>query len=354
MEFQRECIKFCVKNNLKCSDVVTMLSKAYGDECMSKTQIYLWYQRFKDGREEVSDDQRPGRPVSTRTDENIEKVKDLVLSNRRLTIDEMVEDLGISHGTIHSILSEDLGMKRLVAKFVPKLLNCQQKDCRVQLAQECLELANGDPTFLRRVITGDESWVYGYDMETKAQSSQWTARNEPRPKKIKQFRSKVKLLLTVFFDWRGIVHYEFLPYGQTVNKEYYLTVLKNLRDAVRRKRPELWKNNSWILHHDNAPSHSAHLIGEFLSKNQTSVLPQPPYSPDLAPCDFFLFSRIKKHMKGTSFEDTEVLKQKTQDELKAIPSEEFERCFDQWKERWHKCILFKGEYFEGDKVNPDE
>jgi hypothetical protein len=70
----------------------------------------------------------------------------------------------------------------------------------------------------------------------------------------------VKVLLTVFFDYRGIVHHSYAPEGQTVNKECYLELIRHLRDAVRRKSPDLWASRNWQLHHDNAPAHSSHLI----------------------------------------------------------------------------------------------
>ena len=92
-------------------------------------------------------------------------------------------------------------------------------------------------------------------------------------------RSNVKVMLTMFFDFNGIVHHEFLPRGQTVNKEYYLQVQRHSRDAIRKKRPDLCKNNSWLLHHDNAPAHTSLLVREFLAKNNTVTMPQPPYSP---------------------------------------------------------------------------
>lgn len=98
----------------------------------------------------------------------------------------------------------------------------------------------------------------GYDVETKAQSSQWRHSGSPRPKKARQVRSNVKVMLTVFFDFNGIVHHEFLPQGQTINKECYklqlgnLQVQRRLREAIRKKRLDLWQNNSWLLHHDNA------------------------------------------------------------------------------------------------------
>ena len=74
-----------------------------------------------------------------------------------------------------------------------------------------------------------------------------------KPKRPRQSRSKIKVMLTVFFYYRGVVHYEFRPTGQTVNKEYYLSVLRLLREAIRKKRPELWANKSFILHSRTLP-----------------------------------------------------------------------------------------------------
>jgi len=146
----------------------------------------------------------------------------------------------------------------------------------MSIAQELLNDVNDDPDLLKRVITGDETWVYGYDVETKAQSSQWKRPEEPRPKKAHQVRSNV-ILLIVFFDYNGAMHREFLPQGRTVNKEYYLEVMRRLREAIRKKRPELWNNQSWILHHDNAPAYTSLLVRDFLVKNNTVIMPQPLY-----------------------------------------------------------------------------
>jgi len=105
------------------------------------------------------------------------------------------------------------------------------------------------------------------------------------------------VFLVVLLDWKGIVHHEFVPRGQMVNKQLYQEVLACLRDAVRKKKPELWENQTWILHHDNAPAHASLLIHSFLAKHQTSFMPHPPYSPDLAPADFFLFPKFKNTLK---------------------------------------------------------
>ncbi|UYV76619.1 hypothetical protein LAZ67_14001482 [Cordylochernes scorpioides] len=347
---QRTCIKFCVKNEIKCADAFRMLTVAYGEATLDRSNVYQWYKMFSEGREDVNDEERAGRPSTSTTDEKINEVEKMILANRRITVREVAEDLNISIGSCHSIFINDLGMRRVAAKFVPKLPNCDQKQHRMNIANEMLDSVRDDPNLLQRVITRDEAWVYGYDVETKAQSSQWKLPHEPRPKKARQVRSNVKVLLTVFFDCRGVVHHEFLPQRRTVNKEYYLQVMRNLREAIRQKRPDLWKNKNWLLHHDNAPAHTSLLVSDFLAKNNTLMMPQPPYYPDLAPCDFFLFPKLKRPMKGRRYATLDEIKTASKEELKKILKNDFLKCFEDWKNRWHKCIISHGDYFEGDKI----
>ncbi|UYV75875.1 hypothetical protein LAZ67_13001632 [Cordylochernes scorpioides] len=270
----------------KCADAFRMLTVAYGEATLDRSNVYRWYKMFSEGQEDVNDEERAGRPSTSTTDEKINEVEKIILANRRITVREVAEDLNISIGSCHSIFINDLGMRRVAAKFVPKLLNCNQKQHRMNIANEMLDSVREDPNLLQRVITGDEAWVYGYDVETKAQSSQWKLPHEPRPKKASQVRSNVKVLLTVFFDCRGVVHHEFLPQGRTVNKEYYLQVMRNLHEAIYQKHPDLWKNKNWLLHHDNAPAHTSLLVRDFLAKNNTLMMPQPPRSQIWPPVAF--------------------------------------------------------------------
>ncbi|KAG5340412.1 MOS1T transposase, partial [Acromyrmex heyeri] len=144
------------------------------------------------------------------------------------------------------------------------------------------------------------------------------------------------------------------PRAGRSTSQYYLGVMRRLRDAVRRKRPELWADNSWLLHHDNAPSHTSLVVRDHFAKNLTHIIPQPPYSPDLAPCDFWLFSKLKRPLRGHRFETIEEIKEKTTSELRAIPTDDYAACFENWKKRWHSCIATGGDYFEGDDTNLDE
>jgi len=107
-------------------------------------------------------------------------------------------------------------------------------------------------------------------------------------------------------------------------------------------------SGEWFLHHDNAPAHTALSVQQFLAKNNMTVIPYPPCSPDLAPCDFSLFPRMKGQIKATSSADVSEVKKKTLDFLNNISNEEFQKCFRQREKRCYKCIESKGEYFEGD------
>ncbi|UYV64669.1 hypothetical protein LAZ67_3001608 [Cordylochernes scorpioides] len=116
----------------------------------------------------------------------------------------------------------------------------------MNIANEVLDSVRDDPNLLQRVITGDEAWVYGYDVETKAQSSQWKLPHEPRPKKARQVRSNVKVLLTVFFDCRGVVHHEFLSQGRTTTEEFLSSTppipvedIENNRKVIEETHSEL-------------------------------------------------------------------------------------------------------------------
>ncbi|UYV77869.1 hypothetical protein LAZ67_15002625 [Cordylochernes scorpioides] len=299
---QRICIEFCVKLQISATDTFEMLNKAFPNNAPKRTTVFEWHSRFKAGRISIKDDPRQGRPTFQRTDENVQKITDLIKENPRTTLLELEQDTGISKTTIGRIVTEDLRLKKTLAKFIPRFLTNEQKLCRLATCEDMLEMTRTDPEWKDKIITGDETWVYGYDPETKRQSA----------------------------EWRG--------QGQTVIKEMYLSILHRLREAIRKKWPEKWTNGDWILHHDNARPHTAHLVTSFLAKNGTEILPQPPYSPDITPNDFFLFPKLKAVLKGRHFDTREDIIEKSLLALKSIPKEAYKNCFDNWEKRW-RCKI---------------
>ena len=146
---------------------------------------------------------------------------------------------------------------------------------------------------------------------------------------------------------QGIVYFEFLRQGQTVNQTIYKEILRRLVRSVCDKRRSLWEAHAWTLYYDNAPSHTALNICQFLAERNFVTLEHPPYSPNLAPCDFFLFCKIKFVLKGTHFSDIDSIKMAATMELKKIPENAFQECFELRKKQMHKCFQVEGHYFKG-------
>ena len=139
-----------------------------------------------------------------------------------------------------------------------------------------------------------------------------------------------------------------MPPRQTMNQTFYLQVLGRLRNGIVPVRRET--ANMWFLHHGNAPSHTSIAVREFLAQNNITTLPHPPYSPDLAPCDFFLFPKLKTHLKGHHFGTVENVQAAATRVLNNISSEDFLHCNEEWQQSWNRCIPSQGAYFEGNKL----
>ena len=140
-----------------------------------------------------------------------------------------------------------------------------------------------------------------------------------------------------------------MPQGQTVNQFYYHEILERLRKRVVRVRPSI--DDNWMLHHDNAPCHTAISVIEFLVKKCIPVVAQPPYSLDLSSCEFFLFPKLKFQLKERHFGTVENIEKAVSDQLKAIPVSDYQRCYEEWEQPLRRCVASQGNYLEGDKLD---
>ncbi len=164
-------------------------------------------------------------------------------------------------------------------------------------------------------------------------------------------------MMEVFFDDQGIVHLEFLPPKMTVTAKVYIGILARLREALRRKRPALWQANSYRLLHDNAPGHTATPTFAAMVETSMKTVPHPPYSPDLAPADFWLFPYLKSQIRGCIFPSVPALQDGLMEVIGHMPRSIFHKCIHETlPNRWRKCLAAKGDYFEGDDIPlpPDE
>ena len=150
-----------------------MPQTAFQPSCMNRTSVFEWHKRFKEGRESVRDDERCGRSKEVRTPELIGQIKNFMDRDCHVSIETISAQFDVSVGTVHTIICEELKIRKICAKFVPRMLREDQKEKRCYDSREMVELINSDPAVLDALVTCDESWIYCFDPETKRQSSQW-------------------------------------------------------------------------------------------------------------------------------------------------------------------------------------
>ena len=222
-------------------------------------------------------------------------------------MEEIAQALGISHGSVSTILHDRLGVYKLTARWVPKSLRDEQMATRASVCSTFLKRFRSKDDFLLHLMTVDETWVHYYEPENKAQSRQWVGPGSPRPKKFKTQPSAGKVMATVFWDAKGIIMLDFLPKRSTTTEVYYAKLLDQLRIAVcEKRRGKLSKGV--LLQQDKARVHTCKVAMDAVERNGYELIPHPAYLPDLAPNDFFLSPNLKKDIRGLHFwSDEEVM-----------------------------------------------
>ena len=342
----RSVIKFLTKEGAAPKDIHQRLINVYGDLAPSKTTVKKWAAEFKRGRESIEDDPRSGRPVEVTTPENCAAVERMVMNDRRLKVDQIAESLGISHGSVETILHEKLGMSKVCARWVPRMLTAVQKADRVDASSDLLGFYRSDPAdFCARIVTGDETWIHHWDPETKQESMQWKHLDSPPPKKFRTQSSAGKIMATIFWDSSGVLLIDYMPHKTTINGQYYAALMGRLRESIKEKRRGKLAKGVLLLH-DNAPAHAARVAQAAIRNCGFEQLNHPPYSPDLAPSDFYLFRLLKKELRGKRFRDDNELKATTEGWLESQEENFFLKGIQELENRWTKCINVGGDYVE--------
>ncbi|KFD66117.1 hypothetical protein M514_21631 [Trichuris suis] len=251
----RANIKFLSKLGWQPRRIIQSLQQVCGSSASSKSVVYEWIRHFKEGRDAIKDDRRAGRPATATSEGTVALVHNLVEGDRRITIRRTARMAGISLHSAFGILHETLGLRKLSARWVPKALREEQLVRRVNLSREPLTKIEVNVTgFFDRIVTGDETWIYQYDPESKIQSKQWLPRGSAGPVKFKAERSARKVMATIFWVSDGVILTDFLEGERRVMASSYKAVLRKLKSALARKRRG--KLHLGVLfNHDNAPAH---------------------------------------------------------------------------------------------------
>ena len=315
---------------------------------LSDRSIHRWIGHFQAGRQLLVDMPRSGKPRSGHTRRNIRKVEDLVAADRRVTIKEMSLKSGICTSTIQRILKKDLKLKKKCASFVPAVLADHHKARRRDVCNFFTRLMGQSPRVFRNLVTMDESWVYVWDPALRIHNKEWLRAGEDRPLVPRKTIATAKVMLVAFYDSKGMVYFEYVQCPQTVNQQVFRGILRRFDAAHQCRRPHAAVHGRRFLHMDNAPAHNAGLTLALVAQLGWTRLPQPAYSLDLAPCDFWLFSRLKKNLRGVRFRSLADLKEAVSDEIAMIPAMEYRHSLlVSWPRQWRACLQHQGNFFEG-------
>ena len=285
----RSVIKFLTNEGAKPKEIHWHMADVYGDSSPKYSTVAKWSAEFKRGRDSLEHDPRPGRPADVISQEMIDRVERFKLNSRRIKVAELASECGISNGSVYTIIHEHLGMSKVSARCVPRNLNMQDRQQRVESSQELLEVYNANPEdFHTRLVTGDETWLHHLDPDTKKESMQWKHSGSLPPKKFRTQPSASKVMALVFWDSKGITMIDYKPAGTLITGEYYANVIKQLRVAIKEKRRGKLDAGVLLLH-DNAPVHKSRVAQVAFHECKFEQLNHPPYSPDLALSDYYLF-----------------------------------------------------------------
>lgn len=326
------CLLFEFRLGNKAVDAHRHLCQAFGEDVASLKTCYNWYSRFASGDYAVEDKPRSGRPSEVDND----ALRELVESDPRLTVREMSSILGCSHSTIADHLAK-IGKVSKLGSWVPHELT--QKD-RDQRSDACTLLLSRRRHFnwLDSILTGDEKWVLYVNHTRKRQ---WVAADEdPQPQPKGDLHPR-KVMLSVWWDTRGVVYFELLPHNATITAAYYCSQLQKLSAELERVRAG---HGKILFLHDNARPHTAKSTRQKLLELGWEVLPHPPYSPDLAPSDYHLFRSLQNNLQGKKFDDREELESYIRNFFITKPVSFYRDGIHALPTRWRQVVDSDGDY----------
>ena len=339
-------IKCRIRLNIDSKQIFNELCGIYWPQTISVRTCFRWVKAFKAGKFSVEDGTRLGRPKISVTKAYIAAVKIVVEQDVRLSVKDIARCTGISEGSVQTILKKRLDLRKVCARWVPHLLTEEQKTQRFKCARELLKTYNGcNSRVISNLLTGDETWVHMFESQRRADNKKWKGKDHKRPCIAKRSISSKKILYAILFNSSrssasSIWSYSHWPIVQEFCTEESERVFYN------KKRPSKGWSGVHLLH-DNASSHKCKVVKSFLASEKVKVLNHPPYSPDLSPCDFFLFSRLTKMLSGNKYTSKSSLGSAIYHCLQQIPKRRPLSAFRDWVKRLQKCLSVKGEYFEG-------
>lgn len=332
----RHILLYYFQKGKNASQVHKKLCEVYGVKAIKERQCQNWYLKFRRGDLSLKDDHRPGRSL----DVSEEQIEEIIEMDRHVTTRQIAEKLNVSHTCIEKRLRKMQYSKKLDI-WVPYELKEINLIQRLSICDLLLKRNENDP-FLKRLITGDEKWVT-YDNVNRKRS--WCKKDESAQMTAKPGIHQKKVMLSVWWDYQGIIYFEILRRNETINSDVYIQHLSNLNNEIQKMRPGLANRKGVVFHHDNATPHTSLATRQKLLELGWDVLPHPPYSPDIAPSDYHLFRSLHNFLDGKKFKNDEDVKSHLIQFFNDKKQKFYEDGIMMLPERWQKVIDNKGKYF---------
>jgi histone-lysine N-methyltransferase SETMAR len=247
-------------------------------------------------------------------------------NDRRVTLNKLARAHGVSKRMINLTLRHDLNLTKKSARWVSKLLTDEMKKERVRTSELFLVMiGRRSMSLLDNIVTMDELAVSFHTPETKQQSMQWLPKGDPGPVKAKVHVTRTKQMVLAFFDSKGLIYTNYMPRGTTVNANYIVEALGTFMKILRKKRPQMVAGD-WLFHWDNASVHTAAKVTDWLAARDIKLIEHLPYSPDLAPADYFLFPRVKRELVDLTL-TKDSFKKEREGAVRSITAAEFAEAF---------------------------
>lgn len=328
----RACLLYDFKLKKTAAESHRSLMLAFGDIALSERQCRRWFERFHRGDESLEDDEHGKRPQLLDNDLLLSSIE----SNPAQSIRELAITFNCSKSTIAEHL-KTLGKVNRSGKWVPHVLTDPIRAARVMMSGILLRKVKTSG-FLESIVTSDEKWIH-FDNTTKKR--QWLSPGEPPNPVPKPDTHGKKVMLCVWWNSKGLVFMDVLNPGETVNSEVYLKQLMKVDQALQRQGVDTSKTN---LLHDNARPHVAKIVQQKIEELGWNVLPHPPYSPDIAPCDYHLFRSMQHGLEEQQFKKVDDVRIWVSSFFDSQPAQFFEKGIYSLRERWRTVIDSVGEY----------
>jgi histone-lysine N-methyltransferase SETMAR len=336
---QRIIIKFLWHKGAERSEIHQDLIREYGDNAYSLSTVNTWIRELIRGREDLTNQPAPGRPLNVNLAASIAAERE---SDPHLSARKIAKKLEVAPSTVCRYLKNVLQLKCRHMRWIPHRLSEPQKAKRAELAVPMLRaLAQHDDPSFSALFTGDESWMF-YDYHPR---TMWVASWEEPDEFERTTHHQKKTMITIFFNVNGQYVLDILPKGAKMNSEYFAEhVIANLGWACR--ADDALQGQLITVHFDNAPIHNTKRVADELEAWGMERLEHPPYSPDLAPCDFFLFGYLKELLADKHFSTEEELTNAIGEAMEEIPKRVFRDAFIGWQNRLQTCCDAGGMYIE--------